>query len=698
MKYRAVIGFWLGLMLIGHSFFVSAQDSSVDAQVHLRVYESVSTFYPEMKIYFSLLNRKNGRNLPVTQDNISATYEGQPVNVVGLESRPNTARRLNLVLCFDLTQSTSQNSLDEQKRTALSLIDYLDVGDYVAIVTQSDKGSETILSLSSDLSQAEDLINGLAITRGNSNSFYDGVNTAVSELIGIHDVQARSLVIVMTDVVKPTGNATPEKTIQLANEMNVPIYMIGYNDASREVLDEYTAGTSGFTYMQRELDADFNRLTRDILDFLNQEYAVTLESHYPADGIAHELKFSINLDAVSTVSEAINLVATSRPLLVTFPRIQPGALATDRITFEPKIVYEDTEQDVQPVRSEYILERSPSGDPATPLNPPDSSSPIFTWDLIDKPGGEYTVKLVVTDGSGNSGTGTALFKVASPLGVQFIEAGNPLENTDISPATDSQVEVEITGSYGISQVLLELDGQNLGTMQPVTNDAENTPSTAVAPAPAVHYVYGWDTSQLAPGPYQLVVRVADTRSNVAEDKLNVTITLGSGSEIVSDLTNIGIIMMLIMLMVVVLATLTITRISRDRAMRSVYPSPSQVVAIPPPAPHIDQPAAVQLTSECVACLRVIRGNVNDTATFPLKPGKIIIGRGKRSDIIVTGLKASRSHAEITGENGLFILRDLTPEKGNLTRVNHRSLAGQHILREGDTIQIGDTEMVFTEFR
>jgi pSer/pThr/pTyr-binding forkhead associated (FHA) protein/tRNA A-37 threonylcarbamoyl transferase component Bud32 len=80
-------------------------------------------------------------------------------------------------------------------------------------------------------------------------------------------------------------------------------------------------------------------------------------------------------------------------------------------------------------------------------------------------------------------------------------------------------------------------------------------------------------------------------------------------------------------------------------------------------------------------------------TFPLAAGgKLVVGRGHASDTHLTDPHVSRTHCEVRCEADQVVLADSGSVGGSL--VNGQKVAGQQVLRPGDVIRIGDTEMSF----
>ncbi|RMD73344.1 MAG: FHA domain-containing protein, partial [Chloroflexi bacterium] len=79
--------------------------------------------------------------------------------------------------------------------------------------------------------------------------------------------------------------------------------------------------------------------------------------------------------------------------------------------------------------------------------------------------------------------------------------------------------------------------------------------------------------------------------------------------------------------------------------------------------------------------------------FQLSDTPITIGRSPDNSIVIASQLASRRHAEIRREGGVYVLVDLGSSNGTL--LNGKPVQRQ-ILRTGDTFVIGDEVFRFEE--
>lgn len=80
--------------------------------------------------------------------------------------------------------------------------------------------------------------------------------------------------------------------------------------------------------------------------------------------------------------------------------------------------------------------------------------------------------------------------------------------------------------------------------------------------------------------------------------------------------------------------------------------------------------------------------------IPLRPAGLVIGRGPQCDVRLEGDEVSRRHSQVLVERRGVFIADIGSTNG--TWVNDRRVRKAARLRDGDTIRIGETEMVFVE--
>ncbi len=89
---------------------------------------------------------------------------------------------------------------------------------------------------------------------------------------------------------------------------------------------------------------------------------------------------------------------------------------------------------------------------------------------------------------------------------------------------------------------------------------------------------------------------------------------------------------------------------------------------------------------------VVRQGKEPGRIYEVRKDRLTIGRSRESDIFLEDLAVSRLHTTVgRDESGRYLLRDENSANG--TYVNGQRVA-EHVLEEGDEIQVGQTVLSF----
>lgn len=664
MRFKNLIALLMTLCFVQ---VVSAQVNPV----RLDIYEVDTSHYPEIDLYFSAFNTQTGRIIPDVRPSIlSLTQDGTPVEILDITTAGDTDRTVELIICFDLTQSVSNSFIDEQKRTAFALIDALDVNDHVGITVFSGNEASNPVPISPDHDAARDYIDEIGVGTSASNVFIDGVQTSINAFTSPASNTRRAAVI-LTDVTDPHSNQELESSQVIQNALNqqVTIYMIGFNDAAEDVLLEYTQATNGFTYLQRELEDSLTRLAEDVADIIRQEYVVTAQGIGQADNGASNITLSLDLGTsfIGTASTQANRLP--RTIQVDVSNIDSTVPQAGTIQLEPTITYDD--KTIPTIKSvNYALQRP--GQPNENLRAAGSAEVNFLWDTTNTPGGQYNIVVEVTDSVGNVGTATKPIIIDSPLALEFIRPTvSPISQLAEVQSGVVEVEVAVESVYAIGEVKLLVNGEAVGT--PLTQ------------AP---YIFQWNTgNQNAAGVYYLSVEAVDVNGQRAIETLNVEVQISGGWLPIVLLIGLAIFIIIILIIFMLLM--------RRRSNNQVDEMPAADMS-----PNMIPPMPVGAASQNrVPNIVVLHAPGANQQVLPLHQPQSHIGRHHTDNdlVIYDDVKksVSRRHAVIAFENGQYVYRDL--ESRNPSSINNILLTTPHILNEGDRISIGngETQLVFT---
>lgn len=109
-------------------------------------------------------------------------------------------------------------------------------------------------------------------------------------------------------------------------------------------------------------------------------------------------------------------------------------------------------------------------------------------------------------------------------------------------------------------------------------------------------------------------------------------------------------------------------------------------------PAASSPAMQQTVSETAVVLSNARVVLPSGKAVPVPARGLRIGRMEDNDLVIEGVKVSRYHAVVAPATHGFAVNDLRSTNGIL--VGGQRVIDSHLLRDGDVIRIGTTDMVF----
>jgi hypothetical protein len=96
----------------------------------------------------------------------------------------------------------------------------------------------------------------------------------------------------------------------------------------------------------------------------------------------------------------------------------------------------------------------------------------------------------------------------------------------------------------------------------------------------------------------------------------------------------------------------------------------------------------------VGWLVVVAGDQLDQ-DFRVLAGKNVIGKGSKADVLIRDAYLSERHALLEFTEDGYVLSDLKSKRG--TMLNGKPVEAERSLRDGDRIQVGNTELKFRTF-
>jgi Ca-activated chloride channel homolog len=630
--------FLFGLVMLLVSIFPST--GAALGTFNVRVEYVDNDQFPLVEAYVSVSDL-NG--LPIKEELADSAFilteDGSSIAAPEIERFTNMEQSLAIALIVDTSLSMDSKAKPTPMNKAVDAARYfvqeLADQDQVAVIKFSEE-PEVVL----DLTAAHDNKVMLALDslkpEKNKTALYDAIVEG-SKLL--KSFNGRRIIVVVTDG-KDTGSglfdfdtAAREATTNL-----ISVYPMGFggviNVQKMKQMAELTGGVAQIQPSALELQASFTT----ILDILREQYRIRYVSNLPADNKDHELVVAVNYQG-GREQASHHFLSRSSSIPLNMPSYQPDQVVGGLVKFAPIIDWQ------VPLKNLEILIDG------TQVASIGSAPYEYEWNSFESDvlPGPHDFVIKATDIAGNVGQSSVSLNVQPPITVEIL-----------SPADYSKV----SGIVKINARVIPLSHISLGRVAFVINGKE---VASVPAAPGVlEYKAEWDARDYPAGTYSLSVIAYDAKTLFpTEQKLHVNVEVGNYS-------------WMIILGVLAVSLLIIPIAARSRRKTGVR-APA-ATAIPTPVPG-GQPV-----------LRELEG-LSPNQAWSLGVSETKLGRKRdENDIPLKGLKASRHHASIRFEQGLYVIYGLSPN--NPVLVNNQPIQQKQVLRTGDTIQLGETILRF----
>lgn len=585
----------------------------------------------------------------LTRENFSLYENGVEVPILAAES--TFEHSLEIVLLIDLSASMGYGNKPTPLMNAFEatrmLLNNLSPEDKVALIGFYERVDllEVFTPDKSRINQKLSLIN----TRGQAAAVNEALVYAVNLL---EDEQAvRPVVILITDSMDYRGSrVTWDDAIARAIQSNTIVHAIFWGAAKKEDMNKVFI-TGGVAKQLPSLPGQypdslsFENAMNEVITELSKsrlQYLLTYTSSLPRDGREHQLQVRVNyLGRQSETTARITVPRSELTILLDEPL--DGSQVGGKVTIAPRFQGPEAV-----VRMDVLLNGNPLD---TVSNPPFE----YLWDTSPLVQGDYTLTLIAYDAAGATARKDLAVFVRPPI---FLSISSPSDKSRVSGSTD--ITIAIDSLYSIQKVEYYLD------------TSEN-PFAIVSEPP---FSTIWNLSGVTEGLHRVTVRAWDVKGNFTEvtNTYLVKASTSDGGGIWGAALAFALAAGLGVLLLVVT--------TRNRRMRrqGVGPIPSST------------PAGAGGTESGRGILVELQGlNPGSTHKLPAE-GDIRLGRRQQeNDIILAGASASRNHAVIRNEGGVFVAYSLKPQNPLVVNGVETTRA---VLKAGDILQLGDSVFQF----
>jgi uncharacterized protein YegL len=631
----------LSIFTLAFIFIIMSQSSSFKAVAQSEIYLSIdridTTNFPQVDIYFSILDHQGFPIADLINDNISLSEDGQIVSDFQLTTLYQHPLEIVLVVDTSATMGYGDEPTPIQNLTVATkeFVNLLSSSDQVALVTFSNDAN-TVQDLTSDKNL---IFSGLDGLEADGDSLLnDGIMEAILTLEGN---ALRPVIFLLIDGMDSGLSAytLEEVTNQLIGH-RIPIFIVSWRDANQDQLEKLTALVHGDLQFlpdyfpdENAFHAAFNNVSNS-LSGARQQYKLSFSSGLPADGAEHA--------AVLAIDFLDKYVETTRQFSA-----EPGIVnveilnLTDNQTVSGNVkVIPNVEAPAELERIDIALDGAAL---ANVLTPPYE----YTWDSSTVESGIHEITVIATDRASNKGQTSINLNVEKPISVQIV---SPVNGDTISGPTS--ISADVTAHATVDRVEFFVDNASIGSV-------ESEP-----------YEIDWDLTNVTAGSHVIAVSAADENGFSAMDEVNIEVALTEGQPY-----------WIILIVAMGAAAILIPVGLRSRRKRS--------------AQQASTSTGGEILSQSLqpgqAILRELQG-ANPNQVWSLANDAVRLGR-KRStnDIPLMGLKASREQGLIQYEQGQYVIYSLKPE--NPILVNEIPVE-KHALQSGDLIRGGESTFRF----
>jgi VWFA-related protein len=256
------------------------------------------TDFPNVVVRLSAWDESGLPLTGLTAENFTLQEDGgSPFHPSMLEA--DARAPLQVILVIDISGSMNGKPLEDAKVAAARFLDKLTPGDEAALIAFSDLedtnprqiNPEREHPFSSNLGPIYDRIEGLQAV--NYTHLYNALTKAIrmsENLPGGH----RAVLLLSDGVNEPANVGNPDEPIQLAQQAQIPVFVIGLGNKIDEQYLGRLASETGGLFRKTPRSSELAKLFTDMASLLKTQYRMTYQSKLPQTGDMHILTLTLN--------------------------------------------------------------------------------------------------------------------------------------------------------------------------------------------------------------------------------------------------------------------------------------------------------------------------------------------------------------------------------------------------------------------
>jgi VWFA-related protein len=671
--------------------------------------------FPDVAAYLTVVDSAGLPIADLSRDRVQLVHNGNPVPDFSLELVDATQDGLAIVVAVDTSGSMQGQPLAFARDAVRIFLERMGPRDRGALLSFGQT-VQVVQDLTDDrdaLQRATD-----ALTARGDTALYDGAFQAIT--MAAQNPLGRRAVIVISDGEDTHSGHSLDDVIAKARETNTPVSVIGFGEFMAEPMQRLTAATGGLLSIAPDADRLGERAGQTA-ELLRKQYVVRYrapDSRPPEN----ELEIVVQQGDAQIRTAQRFPAPPMPPLAVSLADLVPGGTVRGSVELRPGLTNATRVDAV-----EYVLDGAPL---QTVTEPPYA----FAWDTASVPPGQHTltvrarlaeqtaqqelvltvapsveVRINVPGGLDVAGSVKLTAEVAAGAPVQSVAWA--IDDRPIGSAQQSPFEIEWNsasvppGDHTVTAEARDEAGNVGRASQAVRVTASSSAASPVAGSPVAGGAPGTGLNVTPTiSPTRTPTATPAPADNDGPGGISWAYWIGGG----------------VLLALAVGALVASTRRRAAATVVSASSVPGDPYALgqpgqrPPTMPQGNAPPMVGDRREAETgmfnTLPASRGGMGGpsgalgrssvivfVAGLPPHPYPLgvdqFVGRAPGPGIIVINDDlVSRRHARISWEDGHFLYRDLGPL--NPTRRDGRTLPNPYMLRDGDRLRVGHSELVF----
>ena len=313
-----------------------------EAGATLVIKEVIDNDFPNIEINFSAVDSSGLPIEGLTQNDIEIKENNEVLSDYELDFDTSSSSAVYTALLIDSSGSMKGKPLEDAKEAAIEFINLLRGIDQVKIFVFNDK-VESIQDFTSDKDSLINAIEGIEVA-GNKTLLYDAVRDAADDLED-EPIGNRAIVL-LTDGKDDSATSTIDDAIDMAQENSIPIYPVGFgknfnedsnsfDEEAYQALYRFAKQTSGSFFIAEEIEelkSNFNSIS----EILKSQYSLSYESDLPKDGNDYEIGISIT-SIGEVAKDSSTLTTATFDIEIALDEFEDGFILEEEIIITPTI-------------------------------------------------------------------------------------------------------------------------------------------------------------------------------------------------------------------------------------------------------------------------------------------------------------------------------------------------------------------------